>query len=65
MGRPMPGFSISLVDPVTDEPVTGPGSEGEICVDCTPQRPVGLMTGYRGDDERNSSALFRRAISHR
>jgi acetyl-CoA synthetase len=53
MGRPMPGFSITLVDPVTNEP----GDEGEVCVDCAPERPVGLMTGYQGDDERMSAAF--------
>jgi acetyl-CoA synthetase len=57
MGRPMPGFSITLVDPATDEVASGPGREGEICVDCQPERPVGLMTGYQGDDERNAAAF--------
>ena len=57
MGRPMPGFSITLVDPATDEVASGPGREGEICVDCEPERPVGLMVGYRGDDERNAAAF--------
>jgi acetyl-CoA synthetase len=53
MGRPMPGFSIDLVDPVSAEV----GEEGEICVRCEPERPVGLMVGYRGDDERNAAAF--------
>jgi acetyl-CoA synthetase len=53
MGRPMPGFEIELVDPVTDEPA----AEGEICVACSPQRPVGLMVGYSGDGERNDEAF--------
>ena len=53
MGRPMPGFSITLVDPVSNEQA----EEGEICVDCTPQRPVGLMVGYRDDDDRNDAAF--------
>jgi acetyl-CoA synthetase len=53
MGRPMPGFEIALVDPVTDA-VT---DEGEICVVTEPERPVGLMVGYRGDDERNDAAF--------
>ena len=57
MGRPMPGFSITLVDPATDEVASAPGREGEICVDCEPERPVGLMVGYRGDDERNAAAF--------
>jgi acetyl-CoA synthetase len=58
MGRPMPGFAISLIDPVTGEPA----EEGEICVDLSPQRPVGLMVGYKSsgdtpDDERNEAAF--------
>jgi acetyl-CoA synthetase len=53
MGRPMPGFSITLVDPVRGEPA----DEGEVCVDCEPERPVGLMTGYRGDDERMAERM--------
>jgi acetyl-CoA synthetase len=53
MGRPMPGFSITLVDPVTG----AVADEGEICVDCAPERPVGLMVGYHGDDERNEQAF--------
>jgi acetyl-CoA synthetase len=57
MGRPMPGFSITLIDPVSGEPVSGDGAEGEICVDLEPERPVGLMVGYQGDDERNSDAF--------
>ncbi|HEY0936140.1 MAG TPA: AMP-binding protein [Trebonia sp.] len=57
MGRPMPGFSITLVDPATGEVADAPGREGEICVDCLPERPVGLMVGYRGDEERNEAAF--------
>jgi len=58
MGRPMPGFSITLVDPLTGEPAT----EGEICVDLSPERPVGLMVGYKStgdeaDRERNEAAF--------
>ncbi len=52
MGRPMPGFAITLVDPVSGEVA----EEGEICVECEP-RPVGLMVGYRGDAERNDDAF--------
>ncbi len=44
MGRPMPGYVVGLVDPVTGEP----GDEGEICLDLA-QRPTGLMVGYRDD----------------
>jgi acetyl-CoA synthetase len=52
MGRPLPGFVVALVDPVSGERA----SEGEICLDLA-HRPVGLMTGYTGDDERTSAAF--------
>ncbi len=52
MGRPLPGFVVALVDPVSGERA----SEGEICLDLR-HRPVGLMTGYAGDDERTSAAF--------
>ncbi|MGH8922288.1 MAG: AMP-binding enzyme, partial [Actinomycetes bacterium] len=52
MGRPLPGFAVALVDPVTGERAT----EGEICLDLA-HRPVGLMTGYTGDDERTAEAF--------
>ena len=57
MGRPMPGFSITLVDPVSGNPVSGERAEGEICVDLVPERPVGLMVGYQDDHERNATAF--------
>jgi acetyl-CoA synthetase len=53
MGRPMPGYEIVLVDPVTERPA----EEGEICVVTEPRRPVGLMVGYRDDSERNAAAF--------
>jgi acetyl-CoA synthetase len=52
MGRPMPGFDVVLVDPVSGERAT----EGEICIDLDP-RPVSLLTGYAGDDERTAEAM--------
>jgi acetyl-CoA synthetase len=52
MGLPLPGVPILLVDPVTGEPA----DEGEICVDLS-RRPMSLMTGYRGDPERNAEAM--------
>ncbi len=51
MGRPTPGFDVTLRDPVTGE--TGV-EEGEICLDLS-TRPVGLMVGYRGDAERTAA----------
>jgi acetyl-CoA synthetase len=44
MGRPVPGYNIALLDPLTGEEAT----EGEICVALDP-RPLGLMVGYHGD----------------
>jgi acetyl-CoA synthetase len=52
MGRPVPGYAITLVDPATGRPA----DEGEICLDLT-DRPLGLMTGYHGDPERDSAAM--------
>lgn len=52
MGRPLPGFPIVLVDPVSGEH----GNEGEICISLN-QRPVGLMVGYNDDEERNTEAM--------
>ncbi|UJW30809.1 AMP-binding protein [Saccharothrix sp. AJ9571] len=52
MGRPLPGFTVALVDPVTGERAT----EGEICLDLA-KRPVGLMTGYADDAERTEAAF--------
>ncbi|PWI41428.1 AMP-binding protein [Streptomyces sp. ICBB 8177] len=52
MGRPVPGYTVALVDPVTGEE----GDEGEICLDLREERPVGLMTGYAGDPERSAAA---------
>ena len=52
MGRALPGYSVVLVDPVTGEP----GRDGEICLDLA-RRPLGLMTGYLGDEELNASAM--------
>ena len=45
MGRPLPGYTVVLIDPVTSEP----GTEGEICLDLS-ARPTALMTGYKDDD---------------
>jgi acetyl-CoA synthetase len=52
MGRPLPGYPVVLVDPVTGEAA----DEGEICLDLA-RRPLGLMTGYRGDPERDADAM--------
>jgi acetyl-CoA synthetase len=52
MGRPMPGYPVVLLDPVTGEPR---GDEGEICLDLSV--PIlGLMDGYHNDTEMTAQA---------
>ncbi|WYB32834.1 AMP-binding protein [Streptomyces sp. SM1P] len=53
MGRPSPGFTVELLDPVTGQPGA---VEGEIALDLS-DRPVGLMTGYHGDPDRTAEAM--------
>ncbi|WP_243787919.1 AMP-binding protein [Saccharopolyspora gloriosae] len=52
MGRALPGFEVALVDPASGQEA----SEGEICLRVDP-RPVGLMTGYADDAERNAEVM--------
>ena len=52
MGRPLPGYEVVLVDPVTGES----GRDGEICLDLS-RRPLGLMTGYLDDPVLNAAAM--------
>lgn len=47
MGRALPGYDITIVDPATEEP----SDTGEICVDLG-NAPVGAMRGYSDDPER-------------
>ncbi|MET9768016.1 AMP-binding protein [Streptomyces sp. NPDC006415] len=53
MGRPSPGYSVELLDPVTGQPGA---AEGEISLDLS-DRPVGLMTGYHGDPDRTAESM--------
>ncbi|MFJ9624522.1 AMP-binding protein [Streptomyces sp. NPDC101181] len=53
MGRPSPGYTVELLDPVTGRPGA---AEGEIALDLS-DRPVGLMTGYHGDPDRTAEAM--------
>jgi acetyl-CoA synthetase len=51
MGRPLPGYVITLLD------VDGqPAVEGEICIDLAAS-PQGLMLGYEGDDSKTADAM--------
>jgi acetyl-CoA synthetase len=52
MGRPLPGYSIALIDPSTDEI----GDDGEICIELAPA-PVPLMRGYRDADELTAEVM--------
>jgi len=52
MGRPLPGYEVALVDPVTGEQ----REEGEICLPLA-HRPLGLMTGYKDDPQRAAEAM--------
>jgi len=52
MGRPLPGYPVALVDPLTGEPTR----DGEICLDLS-RRPLGLMTGYLDDETLNAEAM--------
>jgi len=51
MGRPLPGFSIALLD-LDDQPAR----EGEIAIALAAQ-PVGLMLGYEGDAAKTAEVM--------
>ena len=50
MGRPLPGYRVVLVDADGHQ-----ADEGEIALQLSP-RPLGLMVGYQGDDEKTAQA---------
>ena len=52
MGRPLPGYQVTLVDTLTGQPAR----DGEICLDLS-RRPLGLMTGYLDDEALNAQAM--------
>ncbi|MEO6701103.1 MAG: AMP-binding protein [Jatrophihabitantaceae bacterium] len=57
MGRPLPGYTVVLADPVTGQARDQQaGAEGELCLELS-NRPVALMVGYRDDAERNDAAM--------
>ena len=51
MGRPMPGYTIALLD--TEDKAA---AEGEVSIDLA-VRPVGLMLGYEGDEQKNAEVM--------
>ncbi|HEX5692446.1 MAG TPA: AMP-binding protein, partial [Roseiflexaceae bacterium] len=52
MGRPLPGYTVVLLDPISGEVA----DEGEICLDLK-QRPIGLMVGYRDEPSRTADVM--------
>jgi len=63
MGRPLPGYEVVLLDPASGEEQLGDGAEGELCLRLSGPggRPVGLMVGYHGDEERTAESMRDRA----
>ncbi|HEY5846848.1 MAG TPA: AMP-binding protein [Microlunatus sp.] len=58
MGRPLPGYQVILIDPLSGQPAE---REGELCLRLDP-RPLPLMTGYQEragefDQDQNSEAF--------
>ncbi len=47
MGKPVPGFSMAVIDEEGKE--QPPGSEGDIAIRIRPHRPVGLFSEYLGN----------------
>ena len=51
MGRPLPGYTIALLDADNQ-----PADEGEVCIDLR-HRPLALMAGYQDSAEKNAEAM--------
>lgn len=51
MGRPLPGYTIALLDPADK-----PAEEGEVSL-VLAKRPLGLMLGYAGDAEKSADVM--------
>jgi len=51
MGRPLPGYRITLLDHND-----APADEGEISI-VLEQRPLGLMLGYEGDEKKTAEVM--------
>jgi acetyl-CoA synthetase/medium-chain acyl-CoA synthetase len=56
MGRPSPGFELSILDANLNE--MPPGQEGELAIRVKPNRPIGLFREYWQNPEENA-ARFR------
>lgn len=53
MGKPAPGFYISVIDEEANE--LPPNQEGDIAIKIKPNRPVGLFKEYWNDPERTKA----------
>lgn len=54
MGLPLPGYAVTLLDPITGEP----GADGEICLPLDGRRPLGLMAGYVGRESSSGDGYY-------
>ncbi|MBC7106528.1 MAG: AMP-binding protein, partial [Firmicutes bacterium] len=53
MGKPSPGFYVTVIDDEGNE--LPPGQEGDIAIRVKPERPVGLFKEYWKDPERTAA----------
>jgi len=51
MGRPLPGYRIALLDAAGTR-----SAQGEICINLQ-ARPLGVMQGYAGDEEKSAQVM--------
>ena len=56
MGKPVPGFDVSIIDSTTGEELPD-GQEGDIAVRVKPHRPVGLFQEYWKNPEETASSF--------
>lgn len=56
MGKPSPGFNITLRN--SDDQEVDYGREGEICIDVDPEIPTGLFRGYYLNDEKTREVWY-------
>jgi acetyl-CoA synthetase len=61
IGKPCPGWTVKILD-INDRPCK-PGDEGEICVDISKSRPLGLFDGYAKDPAKTDE-VFRNGYYH-
>jgi len=54
VGRPVPGYTIDLMD--NNDKICPPGVEGEICIKLGESTPTGLFNGYVNEEEKTAKA---------